>query len=29
MNFYVSKVIATGFVMLWNFFANNYFTFAV
>ena len=29
MNFYVSKVIATGFVMLWNFLANNYFTFAV
>ncbi len=28
MNFYVSKVIATGVVMLWNFFANNYFTFA-
>lgn len=27
-NFYVSKVIATGVVMLWNFFANNFFTFA-
>ena len=28
LNFYVSKVIATGFVMVWNFLANNYFTFA-
>ena len=28
LNFYVSKVIATGVVMLWNFFANNFFTFA-
>ncbi len=28
-NFYISKVIATGFVMLWNFFANNFFTFNV
>lgn len=28
MNFYFSKVLATGVVMLWNFFANNYFTFA-
>ena len=27
-NFYLSKVIATGVVMLWNFFANNFFTFA-
>ena len=27
--FYFSKVIATGFVLLWNFFANNYFTFAI
>ena len=25
--FYLSKVFATGVVMLWNFFANNYFTF--
>ena len=28
LNFYVSKIIATGVVMLWNFFANNFFTFA-
>lgn len=28
LNFYLSKVIATGVVMLWNFFANNFFTFA-
>ncbi|MBQ7062075.1 MAG: GtrA family protein [Bacteroidales bacterium] len=28
MNFYLSKVFATGVVMLWNFFANNFFTFA-
>ena len=27
-NFYLSKVFATGVVMLWNFFANNYYTFA-
>ena len=27
-NFYISKVFATGVVMLWNFFANYYFTFA-
>ena len=27
VNFYISKVFATGVVMLWNFFANNYFTF--
>ncbi|MBP5190678.1 MAG: GtrA family protein [Bacteroidales bacterium] len=27
-NFYISKVFATGVVMLWNFFANNFFTFA-
>ena len=27
-NFYLSKVFATGVVMLWNFFANNFFTFA-
>ncbi len=27
-NFWIAKVIATGFVMLWNFFANNYITFA-
>ncbi len=27
-NFYIAKVIATGVVMLWNFFANNFFTFA-
>ncbi|MBO7490011.1 MAG: GtrA family protein [Bacteroidales bacterium] len=29
LNFYISKVIATGVVMLWNFFANNFFTFAI
>ncbi len=29
LNFYLSKVIATGVVMLWNFFANNFFTFAI
>jgi putative flippase GtrA len=28
-NFYVAKVIATGVVMMWNFLANNFFTFAV
>lgn len=28
LNFYLSKVFATGVVMLWNFFANNFFTFA-
>ncbi|MCR4829218.1 MAG: GtrA family protein [Bacteroidales bacterium] len=28
LNFYFSKVLATGVVMLWNFFANNFFTFA-
>ena len=28
MGFYISKVFATGVVMLWNFFANNFFTFA-
>ena len=28
VGFYLSKVFATGVVMLWNFFANNYFTFA-
>lgn len=27
-NFWWSKVLATGVVMLWNFFANNFFTFA-
>ena len=27
-NFWFSKVCATGIVMLWNFFANNFFTFA-
>ena len=27
-NFYLSKDFATGVVMLWNFFANNFFTFA-
>lgn len=27
-NFWISKVFATGVVMLWNFFANNFFTFA-
>ena len=27
MNFYVSKLIATGVVMLWNFGANYTFTF--
>ena len=27
-NFYLSKVFATSVVMLWNFFANNFFTFA-
>lgn len=27
-NFYISKVFATGVVMIWNFLANNYFTFA-
>ena len=26
-NFYLSKVIATGVVMVWNFLANNFFTF--
>ncbi len=26
--FWWSKVIATGFVMVWNFLANNFFTFA-
>lgn len=26
-NFWVAKTIATGVVMFWNFFANNYFTF--
>ncbi len=26
-NFYFSKVMATGVVMFWNFFANYYFTF--
>ncbi|MBP5547402.1 MAG: GtrA family protein [Bacteroidales bacterium] len=29
MNFYISKIFATGVVMLWNFFANNFFTFAI
>lgn len=28
LNFWWSKVLATGVVMLWNFFANNFFTFA-
>ena len=28
LGFYISKVFATGVVMLWNFFANNFFTFA-
>ena len=28
INFYISKVFATGVVMLWNFFANNFFTFS-
>lgn len=28
LGFYLSKVFATGVVMLWNFFANNFFTFA-
>lgn len=28
INFYISKVFATAVVMLWNFFANNFFTFA-
>ena len=27
MNFYFAKIIATGIVVLWNFFANYYFTF--
>ena len=27
-NFYLSKVFATGVEMVWNFLANNYFTFA-
>lgn len=27
LNFYLSKVFATAVVMLWNFFANNFFTF--
>lgn len=27
-NFWLSKVLATGVVMLWNFFANNFFTFS-
>ena len=26
-NFWVAKVIATGVVMVWNFLANNFFTF--
>ena len=29
VNFYISKVFATGVVMIWNFLANNFFTFAV
>jgi putative flippase GtrA len=28
VNFWVSKVFATGVVMIWNFLANNFFTFA-
>lgn len=27
-NFYISKVFATAVVMVWNFLANNFFTFA-
>jgi len=27
LNFYLAKVIATGIVVLWNFFANYFFTF--
>lgn len=27
INFYIAKLIATGIVFLWNFFANYYFTF--
>ena len=28
LNFWISKVFATGVVMIWNFLANHYFTFA-
>ncbi|BDC99045.1 GtrA family protein [Persicobacter psychrovividus] len=28
VNFYISKVIAVGFVTVWNFFVNYYFTFS-
>jgi len=28
LNFWFSKVFATGVVMIWNFLANNFFTFA-
>lgn len=28
LNFWFSKVVATGVVMVWNFLANHYFTFA-
>ncbi len=28
LNFYLSKLIAIGIVTLWNFLANNYYTFA-
>ena len=28
LNFWISKVFATGVVMVWNFLANHYFTFA-
>ena len=27
LNFYIAKIIATGIVVLWNFFANYFFTF--
>ena len=27
MNFYLAKIMATGIVVLWNFFANYFFTF--
>lgn len=28
LNFYISKALAIGLVMIWNFLANNYITFA-
>lgn len=29
LNFYISKIIATGVVVIWNFLANYYFTFNI